>query len=102
MLVWFVSHSYLRPGQDVSLFVNNECQMLRSMRMVQQSLDLCKPRRRDKIGESTKTRGQQVCLQRICYSSGSKSSYSDLSPVAGHLSLSESTHPSVKHVGSFN
>jgi hypothetical protein len=41
----------LRPGQDVSLFVNNECQMLRSMRMVQQSLDLCKPRRRDEVGE---------------------------------------------------
>jgi hypothetical protein len=98
----FVCHSDLRPGQEVTLFVNNECQMLQSMRMVQQSLDSCKPRRRGKVGESTKTPGQQMCLRRICYSSGSKSSYSDFVPVAGSWI---SAYPSpqilgVKHVGS--
>jgi hypothetical protein len=47
-----------------------------------------------------KNRGQQVYLQRICYSSGSMSSYSGLSlSRVGDLSLSESADPSVKHVG---
>jgi hypothetical protein len=43
-----------------------------------------------------------VYLRRICYSSGSKFSYSDFVPLprVGDLSLSESTDPSVKHVGS--
>jgi hypothetical protein len=101
MLVGFVCHSDLRPGQDVSLLVNNECQMLRSMRMVQQSLDLCKPRRRDKVRESTKTQGQQVFPEDLYFKWQQIQLFGLSLPRVGDLSPSESTGSSAKHVGSF-